>query len=411
MINEELDKNYSLKVLFGPMFVCELHLPANDYFLIINPALNLQEKKSELVSSNENVHAAYYSVNTLYIPCDLRSPNILLCLSEHYQDENGFYFNIEIHDEEGHNYKSTFRENEIFVHEHIRLAVKKSDDEWSDDIKCFRALPLITSTENDTPSPKTKKNRLIAISVVLVLSMAFLFLSIFFYSKTSTNQKVMTLSEGLSGAPAPLEVVKGRENKNIYILAQQSREMEWAKEAINKMHKKDNLFLVLLSKNKKDIIDELSRMGYPVLQFDYSSAEHPVLAVYRTLTHQEEIDLIKITLQKIPYALGLDFIVKTKEQLVKDARQGLDKLNIHYRLINTATGYSLVIRDALSDNTLNSLYNFISNFTQQWGDTVITFPINLDENWLQNKSYLDSKNGYLFLNPRHWYFPLNNKDF
>jgi len=187
--------------------------------------------------------------------------------------------------------------------------------------------------------------------------------------------------------------------------------MEWAKEAINKMHIQENIFLVLLSKNKKDIIDELSQMGYPVLQFDYSSPEHPVLAIYRTLTHQEEIDLIKITLQKIPYALSINFIIKTKEQLVQDARQGLDKLNVHYRLISTATGYSLVIRDALSDNTLQSLYEFISIFNQQWGDIVITFSINLDENWLQNKSYLDSTKGYLFLNPRHWYFPLNNKEF
>ncbi len=411
MINEELNNNYLLKVLFGPMFGCELHLPANDYFLLINPALNLQGKNTELVSGGEHEHAAHYAMSTLYIPCDLSSPNISLRLSQCYQDDEGFYFDIEIHDENGNNYKSSFRENNIFTHEHIRLAVKRSDDEWSDDIKNFRALPLITERENDNTSNRTNKNRLVTTFVSLVLIAIFLFLSIFIYYKISADQQVISLSEGLSGSPAPLEVVKGRENKNIYILAQKSREMEWAKEAIHKIHSQDNLFLILLSKNKKDIIDELSQMGYPVLQLDYSSPQHPVLAIYRTLTHKEEIDLIKKTLQKIPYALSINFIVKTKEQLVRDARQGLDKLNIHYRLINTATGYSLVIRDALSDNTLNSLYEFISTFTQQWGDIVITFSINLDENWLQNKSYLDSKKGYLFLNPRHWYFPLNNKEF
>ena len=410
MINEELNKNYSLKILFGPMFGCELHLPANDYFIIINPAPSLQEKSSELVTGEDNEHAAYYAVSTLYIPCDLNSPNISLHLSERYQDDESYYFDIEIHDENGNNYKSSLRENDVFIHEHIRLAIKQSDDQWSDSIKNFRSLPLITATENNTQK-KTNRNRLVTIFVVLALSAMLLFMSTFIYSKISTDRQVISLSEGLSGAPAPLEVVKGRENKNIYILAQKSREMEWAKEAINKMHIQENIFLVLLSKNKKDIIDELSQMGYPVLQFDYSSPEHPVLAIYRTLTHQEEIDLIKITLQKIPYALSINFIIKTKEQLVQDARQGLDKLNVHYRLISTATGYSLVIRDALSDNTLQSLYEFISIFNQQWGDIVITFSINLDENWLQNKSYLDSTKGYLFLNPRHWYFPLNNKEF
>lgn len=411
MINEELNNNYSLKVLFGPMFGCELHLPANDYFLIINPAVNLQDKSSELVSVGEHEHAAHYAVNTLYIPCDISSPNISLHLSQRHQDDEGFYFDIEIHDENGNNHKPSLRENDIFIHEHIRLAVKKSDDEWSDSIKNFRALSLITAKDDANTAKETKKNRLLATFVSLVLSAILLFVSIFIYHKISDDQQIITLSERLSGAPVPLEVVKGRENKNIYILAKKSREMEWAKEAINKMPNQENLFLILLSENKKDIINELSQMGYPVLQFDYSSPQHPVLAIYRTLTHQEEIDLIKVTLQKIPYALSVNFIVKTKEELVRDARQGLDKLNVHYRLIKTATGYSLVIRDALSDNTLNSLYEFISLFTQQWGDIVIKFSINLDENWLQNKSYLDSAKGYLFLNPRHWYFPLNNKEF
>lgn len=411
MINENLNNNYSLKVLFGPMFGCELHLPENDYFLIINPALNLQDKTSELVSGREHEHAAYYAKSTLYIPCELSSPNISLHLSERYQDDEGFYFNIEIHDENGNNHKLSLRENDVFIHGHIRLAVKHSDDEWSEDIKHFRSLPLKADTENYNTQNTTSKKRVISILAVLFLSAILLFLSIFIYYKISADQQVISLSELLSGAPSTLEVVKGRENKNIYILAQKSRELEWAKEAINKMNNQDNLSLILLSKNKKDIIDELSQMGYPALQLDYSSPQNPVLALYRTLNHQEEIDLIKTTLQKIPFALNIEFIIKTKEQLVIDARQGLDKLNVHYRLIKTATGYSLVIRDALSDNTLNSLYEFIRIFTQQWGSNVITFPITLDENWLQNKSYLDSAKGYLFLNPRHWYFPLNNKEF
>lgn len=409
MINEELNKNYSLKVLFGPMFGCELQLPEHDYFLIINPASSLQDKNSELVSDSE--HAAYYTTSTLYIPCDIASPNISLHLSACNQDDEGVYFDIEIHDENGNNYKSSLRENDIFIHEHIKLAIKQSDKEWSEDIKNYHALQFITADENDNSQKNANKKRLATVLVVLLVGTILLCLSIFAFYKISADQQVISLSEALSGAPAPLEVVKGRENKNIYILAHKSREMEWAKEAIHKMNNQDNLLIILLNKNKIDIIENLSKIGYPVLQFDYNSPLHPVLAIYRSLTPQEEIDLSKIVLKKIPYALSIDFVVKTKEQLVRDARQGLDRLNIHYRLINTSTGYSLVIRDSLSDHTLNSLYEFINNFTEKWGNIVVTFSINLDENWLQNKSYVDSTKGYLFLNPRHWYFPLNNKDF
>lgn len=398
-----------MKVLFGPMFGCELHLPANDYFLIINPALALLDKNTELASDHE--HAACYTASTLYIPCDLASPNIMLRLSEFSQDDGDIYFDIEIYDENGSNYKASFRENDIFTHEHIRLAVKSSDEEWSDNIKNYHATLPIAVVDNDKNHNKINKKRWFSIFYGLLIIVTILFLTTFIYYEISAEQQVISLSEVLSGAPAPLEIIKGRENKNIYILAQKSREMEWAKEAIHKMKNQDNLFLILLSKNKIDTIDELTKIGYPVLQFDFSLPKSPSLAIYRSLTPTEEVKLKNLALQKIPYAENLNFIIKTKEQLLRDARQGLDRLNIHYRLINTTTGYSLIIRDSLSDHSLNSLHEFMDKFNQQWGNTIITFSINLDENWLQNKSYVDSSRGYLFLNPRHWYFPLNNKEF
>jgi len=409
MINEEIKKNYSMKILFGPMFGCELHLPANDYFLIINPALALLDKNIELEPEHE--HAACYATNTLYIPCDLASPNISLRLSESFIDDGYTYFDIEIHDENGCNYKTSFRKNDVFTHEYIKLAVKCSDEEWSDEIKNYHTLlPAIEINSEDGQKSTNKKRRLVGFLLTLVIITTLFFLTIFGYYKISTDQQVISLSEALSGAPTPLEIVKGRESKKIYILAHKSREMEWAKEAIYKMKDRDNLILVLLSQRKIDIIGELFHLGYPVLQLNYSSSNESFLSVYRSLTANEEVNLKKLILQKMPYAESVNFIIKTKEQLIRDARQGLDRLNIPYRMINTATGYSLVIRDALSDNSLNSLHDFIKEFNQQWGNTVITFSINLDENWLQNKSYVDSAKGYLFLNPRHWYFPLNNKE-
>lgn len=409
MINEELTKNYSLKVLFGPMYGCELHLPENNYFLIVNPASGLQNTASESVTDNE--HAVHYAENTLFIPCDLNSPNISLYLSDCYQDDIGDYFYIEIHDENGQSHKSSFRKNEVFIYGHIKLAIKNSDDEWADNINNHQSLPLIIDKEFDYVSMITKRKKFATVIAGILICTIFLLSGIFLFYKISENQQIITLSEALSGSPAPLEVVKDRDNKKIYILAHKSLEMAWAKEAIHKMNNKDNFPIILLSKSKIEIISELAKLGYPILQFDFSSPLDPVLAIHRALTPKEELDLRSIILKKIPYALNLEFIIKTKEQLLDDARQGLDRLNIHYRLINTSAGYSLVIRDNLSDNVLNSLYQFINNFTDQWGNTVITFPINLDENWLQNKSYVDSTKGYLFLNPRHWYFSLNNKDF
>lgn len=407
MINEVFN-NYSLKILFGPMFGCDLHLPDNDYFLIINSALNLQDTSSPAIPNSE--HAASFAASTLYIPCNIPSPNISLRLTDYNQGSEDFDFEVEIHDENGNSYKSSIKENEIFTHEHIKFAVKHCDTEWSDEIKNHHCTMPLSVVDTELPTKITLRKRFTLILIAVFISLILLCLGYFAYNKISTAQQVNSLSEALSGAPAALEIVKGRDNKNIYILAYKNREMEWAKEAIKKIAHSDNLSLILLSENRISIISELQKMGYPVIQLDYSSIQHPTLAIYRGLTPQEELNLKKLVLQKIPYALDINFFIKSKERLLSDAKQGLDRLNVFYRLIKTSTGYSLVVRDALSDSILNSLHDFIGNFSQQWGNTIITFSINLDENWLQNKSYVDSEKGYLFLNPRHWYFPLKNKE-
>ena len=407
MRNEEIMKHYSLKILFGPMFGCELSLPADDYFLIINPGLALLDKNAKLESDRD--HAAHYTINTLYIPCDVVSPNITLYLSQPFVDNETISFNIEIHDEKENCFKSCIRENDIFIHEHIKLSLKRSEDAWSENIKNYHLTPLVSVPDTDSVRHLiTKKNRLTVFAVALFIIICLL--PVFIYHKISADRQVTSLSEVLSGAPAQLDIVKGRDNGCIYILAPNVQGMEWAKEAINKLKNQQNLILVLLSKNKKDIINELYNTGYPVLQLDFSSAKYPVLAIYRSLLPREESSLKALVLKKIPFALDVGFIIKTKEQLKFDARQGLERLNIPFRQINMDSGYSLIVRDALSDNSLNALGNFIYKFNQQWGNTVITFSINLDENWLQNKSYVDSSSGYLFLNPRHWYFPLKNKE-
>ncbi|MBG6247213.1 MULTISPECIES: PrgH/EprH family type III secretion apparatus protein [Symbiopectobacterium] len=81
-----------------------------------------------------------------------------------------------------------------------------------------------------------------------------------------------------------------------------------------------------------------------------------------------------------------------------------------YRCVTTDSSFALIIRDDLSDSTINSLNTFITDFYNQWGDQIVSFSINMNGNILKDKSYLNAKEGYLFISPKHWYFPLNKKD-
>lgn len=409
MMEENTQQNYTLKILFGPMFGSELHLPADDYFLIINAGLALQDTTATQTSSQE--HAAHYMQNTLYIPCDKASPNILLRLSEYLHTEEETGVRVEVQDING-SFNTLLKENEIFKHEHVCFAFKRSEDEWSEEIKTFNyptvAEPELTDTDK-IHIFNTKKRRAIIIGTILFIMLLILAVVVW-YKNAEYDRHVLTLNEVLAGAPAPLEIVKSRDQKSIYVLAHKLPEMEWAQEALFKIKDETQVIPVWLNNQRQNVITNMSKSGYPVLQIDYTKPQHPVVAIFRQLTINEEANLKAAALKQIPFAQDIRTMVKTKEQLLKDARQGLDRLHIYYRQINTATGYALVVRDALSDTSLSALQKFIKEFHNQWGNNVISFSINLDENWLQNKSYLDSNDGYLFLNPRHWYFPIKHGD-
>lgn len=406
----EIKRSYTLKVLFGPMFGCELHLPADDYFLIISLSPSIMDKHNGSVTLSE--HAAAYTQSTLYIPCGLPSPNLVLRLKDPDTDaEIPGGFHVDVQDEKK-SFLTKIHENEIFVHEHIRFAIKRSEDEWPENIQHYMMpAPLdaeFTQQERLAEFHTKKYHSLIVGAVVLLLLLTIA--AFIWYKKLENDRQVLSLNEALAGAPVPLEIVRARVGNNIYVLATKYRAQEWAKEALIKLREDNSVVPIWLSEHKKIAVDKLVQSGYPVLQIDYAKPQHPIIALWAGLTPEQQKNFTALALQTIPFAKDIQTKVKTRNQLRNEARQGLDRMHINYREINSSDGYAFVIRDALSDHALSALHNFINDFNQHWGNRLINFSINLNENWLENKSYLDSTNGYLFLNPRHWYFPLKNGD-
>jgi len=400
-------QNYTLKILFGPMYGCELVLPAADYFLIIKPSSSLIDKGIE--KNNFNEHAVHYAKNTLYIPCETPCANVVLHLSAPADEGYPNQFNIGIHDENGETLSLKMNLNTIFSHDSIKLAIKHSKDTWSEKI----ILPPVKmpDTEAITRHIPWQDNRTLLkfIAFIFLLIMLFTLLFTYVYQDVSSDPQMVTLHDALAGAPEPLDIVKGRDN-NIYILTRNIHSLEWVQKTIYKLNTPHNFIIMSLSKTNKYIVNELIKSGYPVLQVDDQHPDSPVFVIYRPLSESEEADLKSLVMKKLPYTIAISFILKTKEKLLKDAQQGLERLSVSYRKVKTSSGFAFIIRDTLSDNSLNSLRNFIKQYHYFWGTHFISFSINLDDNWLQNKSYVDSAHGYLFLNPRHWYFPLDNKE-
>ncbi|QUG74581.1 PrgH/EprH family type III secretion apparatus protein [Erwinia sp. E602] len=401
-------QNYTLKLLFGPMVGCELLLPAEDYFLLINPGSALKVEDETLTPAQQ--HAAHYTLNTLYIPCDTHSPNITLRLSHPSENEGKNAFQLEIQDLNG-TITEVIEENAVFSYKHIHFSIKRHEQAWSDAVLNFNSLSALPQNplQHGSASSSQKTTKLYLSGLFLTLSILFAATAVW-YKNSNVEQHVSTLSDALAGAPGPVEIVKGRDNGTIYILTQGLPEMEWATQTINKLNQTNKVLPVWLSKHRQKVIEELTLAGFPVLQINYGSPEHPGIAVYRKMSPSEVKRFRTAVLNAIPFATDFATTLKSKEQLLAEARQGLDRLNIVYRQVKTDNGYVLVIRDTLSDNVLMALRNSILNFNQKWGEKIINFSVNLDEDWLKNKSYTTSAENYIFLNPKHWYFPLKQRE-
>ncbi|MDI6539595.1 PrgH/EprH family type III secretion apparatus protein [Pantoea ananatis] len=413
VIKEENNQEFSLKLLFGPMSGCELHLPANDYLLVIDSGASLQNKAGETISVED--HALHYALNTLYIPCEIPSPNIVLRLSNPQMLANSYEYPAEIHTAEGV-VESQIGENQVYTWQHIHIAVKDREHQWSEQVVNFNKVASVNEKRlmngKENRWGLVIKNRITKIILACFFSCIVVYiiaLSVKGYRKNESTEPLPALERLLSGSPGVLKVFKGQRLDKIYVLAEQLPEMEWAMEALHKLELKSDVEPILLYRHQRELVRQLGRDGYPVLQIDYREPQHPLVALYHRLTPEEERQFTRLMLAKIPFARDIKTTIRTKDQVLQEARQGLARLCIRYREVKTETGYALIINDKLSDNKLAALSNFIKGFDKNWGGNIVRFSINLDESWLQNKSYVDKSGGYVFLNPKHWYFPLSAK--
>ncbi|MCW2478373.1 PrgH/EprH family type III secretion apparatus protein [Candidatus Symbiopectobacterium sp. NZEC135] len=404
--NEENREIFTLKILFGPMFGCELNLPADNYFFNIHPQIKQSNKSSTGSDMQEGVtNMASFAYKSLYIPCEVDSKNLRINLTEKLESDgkNGYQVDILGLD---NSQTTLIEENVFFQHENIRLALKKGHDEWSDEISNYNWVKAPTPSSSDTALEKNHNKKYLYSFLALTLS--FIFIYITWYNYWQQSSHVSSLNTILAGSPAPLKIIKS--NNEVYVFGEGYQEITWLHDVLYKLNETTKVTAIWTARTRKELIKKLHNKGFPVLQLDLTLPEFPQLYTYRKLDNEQKTALKIEAHQSLPYAKRIDIFFKDKESLVKQAQHGLERFQILYRCVTTDSGFALIIRDDLSDSAINSLNTFITDFYNQWGDQIVSFSVNMNENILKDKSYLNAKEGYLFISPKHWYFPLNKKD-
>lgn len=379
----------TLKVLFGAMYGCDFHLPKDNYFFITQTGVKEKNINSDTIYI-DNDNAVSFCYKTLYMPFNEEGPNFLLKLND-----SGEYKVDVYHKNEG--IKSyNLKKNMIFSNDGICFAVKCDGEEWSNDVTTF-----LNKKNNDNVTVG-KINFLKYVAILFILIIAAVLLFVF---KPRGNETDATL---LTDIPPSVRVITSKAKHRTFILTQHVDELNFMQGAL--FNKKENVVIIYLPVLKKKIIDELYTAGYPVIQIDFSEPQHPILYTSKKLEVNTTDSIRNVLLGRLPFADDITFVECDKKEILAQARQGLERLNILFQLINTPGGYALIVQESLDDHQLFALNKFIKEFQAQWGDQFINFSISINEDFLQGKSYLEpfSHGGYVFLSPHHWYIPSSN---
>lgn len=87
-------ETFTLKILFGPMFGCELDLPVDNYFFNIYPPIKQNNPGSDMQEGVANMPS--FACKALYIPCEVDSDNLRLYLTEKLEIDGKQGYQVDI---------------------------------------------------------------------------------------------------------------------------------------------------------------------------------------------------------------------------------------------------------------------------------------------------------------------------
>lgn len=394
--------SYTLKVLFGPLYSTELILPAETYLLITG-----QEQKVRQIIQDMPQHSQFVD-NVLHIPGDTGSVNIRLFLSDGKSDKDDSPHSIraEIIKAEAIS-EHHIPENSIFEQDGLAFSIKKSADNWSDEVINYQPGHALQMPPDRTSATKWRYSGTSKLFCGGILFLSLLLAGVCFLYQQH-HSPIPSLTSMLSGSSGSVKLLTGRDGK-IYALTENYRDQQWVQETLYKVSRRENVIPILLPQKQREIVSKLFLKKIPVLQLIMDNPEKPVVQVVGSPDSKMENELRNILLKEFPFARDIVISSVAADKLRQQVNDSLKKMHILYQEIHTANGYAYIINDKLSDGALYNIQSFTDEFYHQWGNYYITFDINLDESWLEGKSYLAAQNGYLYINQHHWLFPSSQK--
>ncbi|UNW12928.1 hypothetical protein MP631_02475 [Xanthomonas phaseoli pv. phaseoli] len=106
----------------------------------------------------------------------------------------------------------------------------------------------------------------------------------------------------------------------------------------------------------------------------------------------------------MPFAKGLHIREKTLDTITGIAGAELTRIPVTYSRIESGGYVTFFITGYITDYALSAVSDLLKGFSHDWGHRKVRFSLALKTTWLDGKSRQVGEDGYVLVDPDHWYF-------
>jgi|GEM_PF-3582480 len=389
---------YVFKVLSGSMNGIEFSLGSHSYFMCANDATG--GTNEELARSLE------YAERTLYLPTAGAGHNFVVNLADQVTDEE-FVVTVSYPDRQE---TLTFAFNAICHVEGIYFALKREGEAWSQDVtKGVLPATTIIEAEKETNQAAVKpsgwKSRWIIAIILTILVGTGGTIAWFKYGAAPVPDSATTMLKQL-GNNAGYSVQQGRD-KTYYLFAQNEQLADWARRSISRMHSPESWKILTPQEERARLTRILERQNVAYFTIRLNDLDAPTLVLSSTRNATDPVTLKqikKVLLDATPYAEKINIELKSDQDILRLAEEGLVALGFDYQMTQSDSGVTLSSTMSAGDSRMSELNRFVSQFYRLWGRHYVHFSMELRDDALKEKSFKYGQDGYVNMGKSHWLF-------
>lgn len=396
---EEKEMTHSAKIvvrlLNGLLRGCEFTLlEGNTLFLVTEEsAINEQHKGSLLPD------------NTIYIPVEQAEDNFEIVVTS---DETVGVFLREMREESV--LGRVIAPNDIIYVGSLAFAWRHENASFTDAIlNGIDGDKTVKEDTDDVAYKQTIKKKWYRWSAILLLVSAVSLAG--YVSLTQTQRQIDSVATLLNFAPEDYQIIYGND-KSLYIFSKNDKATDWAIQTLIRTPPSQHLQVV-------NVTTEEARIGrwvehhWPAIKFHQIRLDNPKSPVIRvskertSLSEKERNLFIENIKKDFPYTDTINIEYLSDNTVKTIAEQGLKKMALSYRMVNSNDSVTFVILGVIEDGVLENIKNYVNQFYQLWGTRYVNFSIELRTDWFKDKSFKFGEQNYIKLGTGHWFFPNN----